>query len=292
MEAQKSESKEDRKTDVDVPTPELAPKVDAKRRLRAIAITGVGSLADIVGIAQLITSTVSLGALVAGLISVAIACAGLLWLWGKGVGWSVIGMVSLLVIGSATTGGALAGYWNRSTNDKGSTAGGISQAPVATSTETSQSRGASNSSNAIPSSNTPGVGGSNMDIPSRGQSVGEGKLAFRDGDYADFETGVIGNSVPNADLQFTFFTGAKNSYFATSTPGGHHMAPAPQSPDFEKCANILKTLHDHTEKTAVGGVGAWYCVETGDFNVAAIQVQKLPVDVRGITEISYKLWKG
>ena len=118
--------------------------------------------------------------------------------------------------------------------------------------------------------------------------MNEGEVLAHTEDRIDLEAGKAGNGVSGADILYSFSAGPTNAYLGVSN--SPYMAPVPQRPTSEQCADALETRHDDSERIAEGGAGGWYCVRTDENNVSAIQVRTLPATPGDAVTIAYTTW--
>lgn len=221
-------------------------------------LVGVGSVADVAAIAQLLTTGSDVGVLVTGLLAVLAGSWGLIQLAGRPLKRRAIIMVLLIAIGSGFTGIAMDRYWVRSATP------GTAGTPIGM-------------------DGTPIPGGTRH---SSGEVVRQAVAVLKDWDDLDVETGRIGALSPEI-RDFWYLA----TFPALRTGGDHPITPVEGRPDLRACTAKLAT-HTYQEiEINKMRPGDWACAKTSDGNVVAIEIRVPPSDGNDNLTIAYTVWQ-
>ncbi|MDH2424961.1 hypothetical protein [Sphaerisporangium sp. TRM90804] len=256
------------------------------------AITGLGVVADVAAVAQLLTSRPLMGVLFTGLLAALIGLGGLVRHFGKPVGATAVVMATLIAVGSATAGAALGRLWDApATATAGSATSGPSTTdPSTTDPPTTGPSTAGPSASATEDGHTPAPTSSRSPSDSArptpkassGDVVNTGEAILVDRDYLDLESGVISEVSQTADIV----------YDATYTDmwgkgGGElHLTPHPGTPTLDSCAEHLARRHYSSIDIKLD---EWFCLETTENNIGAAKATALPAD--DSVTLTYTVWK-
>ncbi|WP_326642327.1 hypothetical protein OG884_04190 [Streptosporangium sp. NBC_01755] len=274
---------------------------------RTNILVGLGSVADIAAVTQLITSGSRQGILVAGLLSVLAGLLGLIQLFGRPVGLRAMMMVILIGTGAGVTGAMIEQYLNEPADVTSAATAHSSPSPSSSGIPTpagttpaprptpSAPRLTPSAPRLTPSAprltpSAPRLTPSDTTSPlTAGEVLYEAEVSLKDQDYLDAETGKIGEVRPNvSDLWYV------SPYRALWTAGGGALPITPIDidgrPDSAACADALAT-HDYG-MVEVGKMkaGDWACARTAEDNLLAVQVRAVPVGDAPL-EISYVVWR-
>lgn len=238
---------------------------------RTNVLVGLGSVADIAAVAQLVTSGSRQGVFVAGLLAILAGLLGLIQLLGRPVGLRAMVMVLLIGTGAGVT-GAMVGQYLSEPADVTSAAAPSSPGPG-----TPTPAGAASAPRPTPSATT------------SGEVLREAEASLKDQDYLDVETGRIGEVRPNAsDLWYV------SPYRALWTAGGGALPITPVDvegrPDSAACADALATRDYDMVEVGKMKAGGWACARTAEDNLLAVQIRAVPVGDAPL-EISYVVWR-
>ncbi|MFI6458665.1 hypothetical protein ACIBF6_44860 [Streptosporangium amethystogenes] len=238
---------------------------------RTNVLVGLGSVADIAAVAQLITSGSRQGVFVAGLLAILAGLLGLIQLLGRPVGLRAMVMVLLIGTGAGVT-GAMVGQYLNEPADVTSAAALSSPGPGAP-----KSAGTAPTPRPTPSATT------------SGEVLREAEASLKDQDYLDAETGKIGVVQPGAsDLWYV------SPYRSLWTAGGGALPITPIDiegrPDSAACADALAARDYDLVEVGKMKAGDWACARTAEDNLLAVQIRAVPEgDVP--LEISYVVWR-
>ncbi|GAA0923485.1 hypothetical protein [Nonomuraea longicatena] len=284
---------------------------------RATALAGLGSVADVAALAQLLTTESRHGVLVAGLLSVLAGTLGLVQLYGRPVRLRAGVMVALIAVGSGLTGAMIEHYRAEAApvpppaaatplpSSPSVTPSPLSPSPSVTPSPLSPSPSVTPSPlSPSPSVTPPPAPSSTATVsrgatasrgaavptartsPSGGEVLREAEAALRDQDYLDVESGAIGTIDPAAsDLWYV------SPYRALWTAGGgrYPITPVDAHPGPAACARALKARR--YDQVAVGerAPGDWACARTAEGNLVAIRFPAIPAADAPL-KISYIVW--
>ncbi|WP_165900870.1 hypothetical protein [Microbispora triticiradicis] len=259
---------------------------------RANVLAGLGSVADITAIAQLIVSGSRQWIFVAGLLSILAGLLGFIQLFRRPIGVRAMVMVLLIGTGAAVTGATTEQYLNERAAGSASSADAASSSPSSSSAPPS-SAGDAASVGAPPSSGTTPAPGATptpsvaTPLPTTGQVLHEAKASLKDQDYLDAETGMIGEVRPRAsDVWYV------SPYRELWTAGGGALpiTRVDGRPDAGKCADALTTRDYDLVEVGEMKAGDWACARTAEGNLLAVQISAVPTGDAPL-EISYVVWQ-
>ncbi|MER5263133.1 hypothetical protein ABTZ99_13795 [Actinosynnema sp. NPDC002837] len=243
---------------------------------RATALAGLGSVADVAAVAQLVTTGSASGVLVAGLLSVLAGFLGLVQLAGRPVGRGAAAMALVIAIGAGMAGAAVQAYWT----------GGGTTTPPSTTAATTKAHPTTTASTSTGAATPGSASTAPVTTAGSGEVVRTGTASLRDQDYLDVETGVIGEVKPGAsDL---WYVGGYRELW-TAGGGEQPIAPITGQPDAAACADEL--ARRGYDQVAIGPMspGAWVCARTAEDNVVAVQVTAIPTGDQPLA-ITYTVW--
>ncbi|GLW12766.1 hypothetical protein Misp01_78940 [Microtetraspora sp. NBRC 13810] len=248
---------------------------------RATALAGLGSVADVAAIAQLVTTESRHGVLVAGLLSVLAGTLGLIQLYGRPVQLRAMVMVALIAVGAGLTGAMIQQY----RVDAG--AEGTPAASTATPAASTTPPPTPTPTPSAPTAGAPTTVPRPTASPPAGGVIREAEASLRDQDYLDVETGRIGTIDPAAsDLWYV------SPYRSLWTAGGgeYPITTVEARPDSAGCAREL-AARDY-DQVEVGRLtpGSWACARTAEGNLVAIRFSAIPTGDAPL-RISYIVWR-
>ncbi|MFF0772132.1 hypothetical protein ACFYUK_24820 [Nonomuraea wenchangensis] len=237
---------------------------------RATALAGLGSVADVAAVAQLLTTESRQGVMVAGLLSVLTGTLGLIQLYGRPVRVRALVMVALIAVGSGLVGAMAQRYYADATAAPPPQAAGVAADPATT-----------------PPRPTPTPSASPSSSPSAGGKIREAEATLRDQDYLDVESGRIGTVVPGvSDLWYV------SPYRSLWTAGGgeYPITPVDARPDADACAQALAARDYDQVELGRMRPGAWACARTAEGNLVGIRFPVIPANSDAPLTISYVVW--
>ncbi|GIH29295.1 hypothetical protein Aph01nite_76050 [Acrocarpospora phusangensis] len=250
---------------------------------RATALAGLGSIADVAAVAQLVTSGSQQGILVAGLLSVLAGLLGLLQLIGRPIGFRAMVMVALIAIGAGVTGAMIPQFLDE-------------PQAVAAAPSSPPDKPAATTPSPTPSTPTPGASTPGTPTPSAlaegtpapGEVLREAEATMRDQDYLDVESGKIGVVDPaTSDLWYvspyrSLWTAGGGEYPITTVDG----RPGPAG-----CADAVATRDYDLVEVGKMRAGDWACARTAEGNLVGVRILAVPAGDAPL-KISYVVWSG
>ncbi|MEU6791072.1 hypothetical protein ABZ907_05190 [Nonomuraea wenchangensis] len=241
---------------------------------RATALAGLGSVADVAAVAQLLTTESRQGVMVAGLLSVLTGTLGLIQLYGRPVRVRAMVMVALIAVGSGLVGAMAQRYYADATAAPPPQAADVAADPATMPPRPTPTL-------------TPSPSVSSSPSPSAGEKIREAEATLRDQDYLDVESGRIGTVVPGvSDLWYV------SPYRSLWTAGGgeYPITPVDARPDADACARALAARDYDQVELGKMRPGAWACARTAEGNLAGIRFPVIPANSDAPLTISYVVW--
>ncbi|MER6178406.1 hypothetical protein [Streptosporangium sp. NPDC001681] len=249
---------------------------------RTNILVGLGSVADIAAVAQLITSGSRQGVFVAGLLAILAGLLGLIQLLGRPVGLRAMVMVLLVGVGAGVTGAMAEQYLNEPADVPLAAVASSSPSPSSSGSGTPTPAGTASAPRPTPSATTSSL--------TAGEVLREAEVSLKDQDYLDAETGRIGVVQPGAsDLWYV------SPYRSLWTAGGGALPITPIDiegrPDSAACADALAARDYDLVEVGKMKAGGWACARTAEDNLLAVQIRAVPVGDAPL-EISYVVWRN
>ncbi|MEV4471346.1 hypothetical protein [Nonomuraea sp. NPDC049504] len=243
-------------------------------------LVGLGSIADLAAVAQLVTSGARQWILVAGLLAVLAGVLGLIQLVGQPIGRRAMVMVVLVGTGAGVTGAMIGQFFGESPEAEKYPAAAGSPGPSGAGGTPSPGTGSASGPAAA------ATAGAVASVAS-GQVLRQGAASLKDQDYLDAETGKIGEVRPGASD--VVYVGPYRELW-TAGGGALPITPVEGRPDAAACAAALQ-VRDY-DMVVIGDMkaGAWACARTVEDNLLAVQIRAVPEgDVP--LEIAYTVWQ-
>ncbi|MBG0831721.1 hypothetical protein HS041_28765 [Planomonospora sp. ID67723] len=271
-----------------VPEQDDGPDKGAARR--AAALAGVGSIADMAAIAQLVTTESRHGILVAGLLSVLAGTLGLIQLHGQPMRMPAMVMVALIAVGAGLTGVMIERYRADAVAGGSPSAAAPVNGATGPAAFTEASRGPtvpSPSPSPDSSRGTSATATGPTPSASAGEVIHEAEASLRDQDYLDVESGRIGTITPaTSDLWYV------SPYRSLWTAGGgkRPITTVDVRPGPAECARALAARDYDQVEVGTMAAGDWACARTAEGNLVAIQFPVIPTGDAPL-KISYIVWR-